>query len=932
MAIDIAKRLSRVVRVHFKSVSGMGYLVRLAARCNLLTRQIDEQLDSGFGAHAVLRSACKVTPQNGIDVCAYDLGFIESVPAKQLLILRLKSAGGGCPGPPSPPFQAGVPSSGPFVKKMFWRVNRLSNKPARLQSTQMGRLLTPKHRGYFRMNTAGQMLTCLVTTLLYGGMARAQSPSTSAPSAGETDLQEIVVTANRREEQLGRVPISVAAFTRDQMDTQGVKRVDDIALLTPGLTFTHSAGGDGAGGQLTQISIRGIQSSVGSATTGVYIDDTPIQTRALATSSSNIYPQVFDLSRVEVLRGPQGTLFGAGAEGGAVRFITTAPSLTQYSGYARSEASVTDSGAPSYEIGVAGGGPIIEDKLGFRASAWFRRDGGWIDRVDASTLQSVQNNSNSQNSGTVRLAMAWAPTDQLKVTPSVFYQNLQLNDTSLYWDTLSSPSDEQFRNGRTLRQPSKDVSVLPAIAVDYDLGFVSLLNNMSFFNRQSTGIKDYSNWIRSQLHLSPLPTLPGENAPVYLEDTQNVFTEELRLRSNGDTRLSWTGGLFFSHAKQLAYENYVDRYLNQTLMNLTAGAPFCPPGGCDTEQFFGIPAVGGQSYFVGAEDTLDQQIAAFGQADFRLMEGLKITAGLRYADMKYTNSTVTEGPLAGGTAVSGGDQDEHPLTPKAGLEYQMNPNVLLYASASKGFRPGGSNVIVSTTCGADLAELGLKQVPSSYNSDNVWSYELGNKSNLADGRLQINSSVFWIDWNRIQQNIVLPSCAAAFVGNLGAAVSKGFDLQARMRPVPGLTVELSAGYTDATYSETTSGGAGAVIAEKGDPIGVPKWSGSVSSQYDFAAVGLQSYARFDFQFIGEGPSQDPRVYGYDPALTPTEETKMLNLRLGTLLGQWNLSLFVDNVTNDEPVLSRGHDTLTSPIFTSYTYRPRTIGVTGILKF
>jgi len=782
------------------------------------------------------------------------------------------------------------------------------------------------------MNTAGKLLSCLTITLFYGGLAHSQNATAPAPSAGEPDLQEIVITANRREEQLGRVPISVAAFTRDQMDTEGVRRVDDIALLTPGLTFTHSAGADGAGGQLTQISIRGIQSSVGAATTGVYIDDTPIQTRVLATSSSNVYPEVFDLSRVEVLRGPQGTLFGAGAEGGTVRFITTAPSLTEYSGYERSEVSFTDSGAPSYETGIAGGGPIIDNTLGFRASAWFRHDGGWIDRVDPSTMQTVQDNSNSQNSATLRLAMTWAPTGQLKITPSIFYQNLQLNDTSLYWNSLSNPADEQFLNGRTLRQPSKDVSILPAIAVDYDLGFASLLNNMSFFNRQATGIKDYSNWIREQFGASPIPTLPGESAPVYLDDTQNVFTEELRLRSNGDTRLSWTAGLFFSHAKQFAYENYVDRYLNQTLMGITAGAPNCPPGGCNVEQFFGIPEVAGQSYFLGTEDTLDQQIAAFGQADFQLVDGLKITAGLRYADMKYTNATVTEGPLVGGTAVSGGAQDEHPLTPKAGIEYQMNSNVLLYASASKGFRPGGSNIIVSTTCGTDLTELGLKQVPPSYNSDNVWSYELGNKSNLADGRLQINSSVFWIDWNRIQQNIVLPSCAAAFVSNLGAAVSKGFDLQTRIQPFSGLTVELSGGYTDATYSETTLGGAGSIIAEKGDPIGVPKWSGNLSSQYDFSPMGLRAYTRFDFQFIGEGPSQDPRVYGYDPAITPTQETKMLNLRVGAYLGEWNLSLFADNVTNDHPELSFGHDTLTSPIFTSYTYRPRTIGLTAVLKF
>ena len=447
------------------------------------------------------------------------------------------------------------------------------------------------------------------------------------------------------------------------MDAQGVKRVDDIALLTPGLTYSHEAGGNGASGQITQIAIRGIQSSVGAGTTGVYIDDTPIQTRALGTSSSNIYPEVFDLSRVEVLRGPQGTLFGAGAEGGVVRFITDSPSLTRYSGYARSEIAVTDSGAPSYEIGVAGGGPLVADELGFRASGWFRRDGGWIDRVDPTSLQTVQSNSNSQNSAALRLALTLAQTDKLRLTPSVFYQNLQYDDTSLYWDSLSDPAHEEFRNGRTLRQPWKDEFVLPALSLEYDFRSFSLLNDISFFNRNATGTKDATNWIHSQFGLPPLPLLPGENAPVPTEDTQNVFTEEIRLRSNGDERLSWTVGLFFSHAKQFVYEDYIDRYLDQTLMNLTAGAPNCPAAGCNTQQFFGVPLVGGAAYFVGSEDTLDRQIAAYGQTEFRLVGGLKLTAGLRLADMKYTNTTLTEGPIAGGTNASGGDQEEHPVTP-----------------------------------------------------------------------------------------------------------------------------------------------------------------------------------------------------------------------------------------------------------------------------
>jgi iron complex outermembrane recepter protein len=770
-------------------------------------------------------------------------------------------------------------------------------------------------------------------TVMAGPAQSAEAATGTSDENTTQGLQEIVVSATRRDETLGSVPVSVAAFSKDQMDAQGVRQIDDIAFLSPGLTFTHAAGAAGAEGDKTQIAIRGIQSSVGAATTGIYIDDTPIQTRVLATSSSNTYPQIFDLDRVEVLRGPQGTLFGAGAEGGTVRFITPQPGLSQYSLYSRSELSFTDGGAPSYEAGVAGGGPIVPDELGFRASAWFRRDGGWIDRVDPITLQTEQRNSNSQDSTELRLAFAYAPSEDLKITPSVLYQNLVIDDTSLYWNSISDPSEGTFNNGRTLAQPSTTRFALPALAVDYNLGFASLLSNTSFFNRNSTATRDYTNYIREAIGGSPYP-LPGESAPVDVRDSQNVITQEIRLRSNSTGSVSWTAGLFYSHSKQYAVENYIDKGLDQTIEGITAGAPYCPPGGCNTLQFFGFPLVNGESYFYGTEDTLDTQYAAFAQVDYSVTERLKLTAGVRYADMEYTNSTFTTGPLAGGANLSGGKQVEHPITPKYGISYQADPNNLAYISVAKGFRPGGSNIIVSSNCGTDLSELGLKQVPLSYNSDNVWSYELGDKGNFAGGRLQVNSSAFFIKWNGIQQAISLPDCGGGFTANFGTAVSKGFDLQTLLRPTGSLSLGISAGYTDAYYTETVHGGAGSIVAENGEPImGISKWSAVFSGQYDFKIGIGKSYARYDYEFIGEGNGQDPRVYGYDPALYPTpQETKKLSLRVGTIVNDWNFSLFADNVTNDEPVLNRGHDTLTSPIFTSYTYRPRTIGVTAIYKF
>src|ERR1700689_4385634 len=201
-------------------------------------------------------------------------------------------------------------------------------------------------------------------------MPAAAQQAAPQPSAG---TEEVVVTATRRSEKLSKVPESISAFTSEKMDQLDVKNISDLVRFTPGVTFDTES---------KDISIRGVNSTAGDATTGIYIDDTPIQIRALGFGSDNTLPAVFDLERVEVLRGPQGTLFGAGSEGGTVRYITPQPSLTDFSEYAKAELSTTKDGAPSYELGGAMGGPIVDDQLGFRVSGWGREDGGWIDKVD----------------------------------------------------------------------------------------------------------------------------------------------------------------------------------------------------------------------------------------------------------------------------------------------------------------------------------------------------------------------------------------------------------------------------------------------------------------------------------------------------------------------------------------------------------------------
>jgi len=217
--------------------------------------------------------------------------------------------------------------------------------------------------------SAGKALLLLAAAAVAALPAqRAHADDTSA-----SGLQEVVVTATRHEESLSKVPISVTALTQESMDQLGIKDFQDVARFTPGVTIDNSG--------TNAISIRGISSSGGAGTTGIYIDDTPIQMRSVGFSPDDTLPKTFDLERVEVLRGPQGTLFGAGAEGGAVRYILTQPSTTNTDTYVRSELSYTQYGQPNGEFGIAHGQPIVDGKFGIRASIWYRYDGGWIDRV-----------------------------------------------------------------------------------------------------------------------------------------------------------------------------------------------------------------------------------------------------------------------------------------------------------------------------------------------------------------------------------------------------------------------------------------------------------------------------------------------------------------------------------------------------------------------
>ncbi len=777
-------------------------------------------------------------------------------------------------------------------------------------------------------------------SLVSSGLCAEDTGTGPTGQAGPAALEEIVVTSQRREEKLQDVPISVSAFTQESMDQQGVRSIDDIARLTPGVSFTRT---DQRNGQASNISIRGISSSAGASTTGIYIDDTPIQIRTLGYSSFNPYPQVFDLERVEILRGPQGTLFGAGSEGGTVRFITPQPSLSNTSAYVRSQVDYTQGGDPGYEMGAAFGAPLVDGTLGFRVSAWYRRDSGWVDRVnfDRTTLQptsAVERNSNSQNTAVVRAALTYVPTDDLTITPSLFYQDSKLHDTPFFWTSLSNPGNATFDNGDAIATPSTDKFYLPALKVEWKLGAVSIVSNTSYFNRKNEQTNDYSAFEAGLWARDPYFP-PGFYAPTYQLNQQSNITEELRLQSNTpDARISWVVGAFYSHQRQTAEQHVQDTFLPALFQSVT-GVPF--------QAVFGQGLVDGLYTFV-ADPIIsrDEQIALYGQTDIKITDKLTVTAGLRGSKTKVEAAAHYEGPVVGPPVNDSGAQDEKPVTPKAGVSYKFDGDNMVYATAAKGFRIGGYNPKVGLPCGPQLAGLGLfdsngnPAAPQLFNSDTVWSYEVGSKNTLFERRLQLSSSVYYIDWKNIQQLMALNSCGFQFVTNVGSANSRGFDLQAQAEVMDNLSVGIAVGYTDAKYSQTVKAGPAATsnLVTSGDHIVGSPWTGALSAQYNFKVLAdYDGYVRLDYQYQSRQNDQvaanDPANGTYNPVNVFIQpQASLLSARVGARWSGLDVSVFGSNLLNSDTILAQVASLGTPTLYQQSTFRPRTFGVTATYRY
>ncbi len=777
-------------------------------------------------------------------------------------------------------------------------------------------------------------------------------------------LGEVTVTANRFEENVQKVPITVTAITGVQLEEQNIQTVDSVFNSAPDVVFYRTMQG---GGQNSELVIRGIQSTTGEGTTGVYIDDTPIQLHkgGISFTAQNDYPDIFDLDRVEILEGPQGTLFGQGAMGGAVRFITRQPSLDTWSVYAKTSEGFTDGGDPSYALGVAFGGPIIDDVLGFRLSLDTHYDGGWVNHTsdqdyaqayeqsqagyDYGNSNGVEKYSNWGTTNNARIAFTWEPVQGLVITPSYTYQYRYSNAQSVFYARYSNVSDGDLENVTGVPEPEFDNYRLPTLNVRYHLPGVDLFSNTSYYYRNEY---DYYNNTDCDMECTPAsptpvgfplwyPTDPTLKTNLWDHNQQKNFVQEFRAASpNPSSNFTWQAGLFYSHNVAQSQE-----YAPLSLAEYNSiGQAFGYPTGY---ALFGFNLLPDDLSYNTLDLVTDKHVAAFGEVNYKLLEKLTLTAGLRVE--RVTSDLISEqgGPYAEKATLSGYQTSisATPVTPKFSASYQLTPDDMVYGTIAEAYREGGSNGPLPPVCATALLDSGLSGLTGAYQGDHVWSYEVGAKDKFADNRVLLNSSLYWINWSKIQESLPLQNAAGDCIQNVitngNSLTSKGVSLQAQVIVLQGLTWSGSIGWDQALFNDSLygegAGGAPVIIIHKGDGIdGAPPVTAQTAIQYQWQILTRPTFVRIDYRYISEErmqPDTDPvtSTYYYGNLVRPV--TNVANIRMGVTFDNLQAQIFVTNFTNAQPLYQTNAGEGNNGIEEQFiSIRPREVGVTGLYNF
>jgi outer membrane receptor protein involved in Fe transport len=765
-------------------------------------------------------------------------------------------------------------------------------------------------------------------------LATMAGPAARAQTRPQSDEIEVVkVTAQKRKEDPAKVAMSISAVTGNQLQAEHVKDFTDLTRVVPNISFTAASGNGGAGPGTENIEIRGISSTAGAATVGIYLGDVSITVGNVYTMGT-VEPKFFDIDRVEVLRGPQATLYGASSMGGTIKFVPNEPDLKEREFTTYGELSNTKGGSPNYAANMVANFPLIPDELALRIGVQAQHTGGYIKQVDGDG-NVLANDINKISDQEARIALKWKPIRSLTITPSLYYQKVDAKDIAAF--NLELPN---YQAQKQVREPSKDTLLTPSVTVNWDLGPFDLTSATSYFERKFDRTQNGSAYNSYSLSTFLTSTADGGKAPpelidaiaglpsaVYLNNQVRQVSQEFRLASHPyDAAVSpwtWLAGTYFSNQHTNIIEN--DPIFGVTDTFKSFGFDIADPDLLPDARPGQFP---NDNSFAGAFHFREKQTSIFGELNYYFTPAVHATVGARYLKADTTLDQRNGNYLAGAGNNSSFATSSKAFTPKYALTWEVDPANTVYTSVAKGFRLGGNNIYVPpTTCSQDLETNGLTKGPDTYASDSLWSYEVGSKSRFLNNRVSVNADVFYVKWKNIQQGVYLPTCAYTYNANAGDATSKGFEFDIKAKPLPGLTLTASAGYVKAELSNDKGIENGIVGAVAGAQIqGVPKYNAAFNAVYNFAVFGDKSaFVMGGMQWVGASKgSLNPEQTDYErPAYHTTD------FSTGMSFDRYNVSLFVKNAFDTDTVIQ--HPQVAS-IVQGYRLAPRSIGVSLAAKF
>lgn len=743
-----------------------------------------------------------------------------------------------------------------------------------------------RHRSAVRV--LGKLGVCTLALSATGALAQVVAQAQTAGAAEASRGDDIIVTANKREERLSNIAGAVNVQTGDDLNQANATGLRDYIGNLPSVSLqTNGAPGFG------RINIRGISGVTLDATAGTYIDDVPISAAGQGAAGGFLTPDLdpADLERVEVLKGPQGTLYGASGPGGLLKYVTKLPDTNNFSFGAKEEVSFVEKGGTGYSLRGHANIPIAADTVGLRVSGFYREDPGYIDN-----LANGEKNINDMTAKGFNANLLLKPSERLSI---------RIN--GLMYD-LSADGMNAAAIDRVTLQPifgKDDTSVLLRQGNEADFRHISGTINYEISPSVSlvsaTSYSDISNKDRTDLTPdAPLPVLRFYNSAT------EKFTQEVRLVSAANNKFEWMIGGF---------------YTDETSDGSTIFQPMTAEGEIDTTFPLFLDFVGTSKY---------REAAIFGNATYYFTPNFDVTLGLRWSHNKGDFVENSRGLLGNPDdpdtyipTISFKQKDDV-LTYLATARLRLTEDTMVFARAASAYQPGGPR---------SLPEGFPKPAgfTESYGPETLWNYEVGIRSSLLDRRLTISASAYYIDWKDMHGFVFLgEDLLIGATGSAGDAVSKGFELELAARPVDGLSLGAAIGYSDATLkrADPTFG------AETGDALPyAPKYTVSLNGEYEAPISNdWTGYAGVNYRYLSDHFTNfESRAFTMPRQAIPLEGYELVDLRVGARSSNFDVTLFVKNLFDTYAYIADTTATLNGPAFESIV-QPRTIGISVSQNF